>query len=99
MEYEVIISKRAEKNLKSIFEYLESEWSDKVKNNFKIKLLRQVDFLRKNPFIYPASRQKKEVRKCLITKHNAMYYRINKNKVEIITIQDTRRANTFLNIM
>ena len=99
MEYKVTISKRAEKYLDRVFDYLKQEWSEKVRNDFKMKLQKQVDLLRYNPYMFPVSQVKKGVRKCLITKHNAMYYRINKNKVEIITIQDTRRANTFLNIM
>ena len=91
MDYKIIISKRAEKNLDAIFKYLEKKWPEKVKNDFKLKLLREVDFLRQNPFMFPESLIKKNMRRCLITKHNVMYFRIKKNEVEIITIHDTRK--------
>jgi len=53
MEYEVTISKRAKRKIDSVFEYLEQEWSEKIKTDFKLKLLKQVEFLRQNPFIFP----------------------------------------------
>ena len=90
MEYKVTISKRAEKYLDRVFDYLKQEWSEKVRNDFKMKLQKQVDLLRYNPYMFPVSQVKKGVRKCLITKHNAMYYKIKDNEVEIITIHDTR---------
>jgi hypothetical protein len=31
------------------------------------------------------------IRRCIVSQHNIMYYKIKKNEVEIITIQDTRR--------
>ena len=91
MKYEVWISERAEENLDLIFEYLDQNWPTKVKEDFKEKLLKQVGILRQNPYIFPDSNLKKGVRKCLISKQNAMYYRINRAEVEIITIQDTRQ--------
>ena len=90
MRYEITISERAKRKFDAVFKYLEQEWSEKVKNNFKLKLLKQVDFLRQNPFMFPESQVKKGIRKCLITKHNAMYYRVTNNEVEIITIHDPR---------
>ena len=91
MKYDITISKKAEENLKAIFEYLETNWSEKVRDDFKQKLLKEVDYLRQNPFMFPASQIKNGVRKCLITKHNTMYYQIESNEVEIITIHDTRK--------
>jgi hypothetical protein len=35
--------------------------------------------------------EKRKIRRCLITKQNALYYRIADNTVQIITIHDTRR--------
>ncbi len=89
-KYEIVISERADNNLKRIFDYLELNWSIKVKNNFKKDLEKEVKYIRENPYIFPVSNVKDNVRRCLITKHNAMYYRILGNVVEIITIQDTR---------
>ena len=90
MKYKVTISKRAEKYLDNVFDYLKHEWSEKVRKDFKKKLKDKIDLLRYNPYMFPVSQVKKGVRKCLITKHNAMYYQIKNFEVEIITIHDTR---------
>jgi len=41
-ELQIIISERAEKNLDALMEYLESEWSARVKEKFRQKLLNTV---------------------------------------------------------
>ena len=87
----VTISARAEKNLDDLVEYLESKWPAKVKKEFLKKLLNSVTLISKNPYLFPASEKKKEIRKCILTKHNSMYYRVMKDEIEIITIQDNRR--------
>ena len=89
-KYNVLISKRADNNLKRIFDYLELNWSVKVKNDFKKDLEKEVEYIRENPYIFPVSTVKDNVRRCVITKHNAMYYQVKENEVEIITIHDTR---------
>ncbi|MEA3443220.1 MAG: type II toxin-antitoxin system RelE/ParE family toxin [Bacteroidota bacterium] len=90
-EYKIIISKRAEKRLENIVEYLLEEWNDKVKSDFIGKFNRMISFLSANPYMFPYFIDEKEIRKCLITKHNAMYYQVNNNVVKIITIHDTRQ--------
>jgi len=87
--YDVTISERAENNLDMIFEYLENNWSVKVQNDFKERLYKEVSYLRQNPQMYPYSNTRKDIRRCFITKHNAMYYRIKGKEVEIITIHNT----------
>lgn len=58
--------------------------------NFKEKLNKEVNHLRQNPYMYQPSKIRKGVRRCFITKHNAMYYKVKEKEVEIITIHDTR---------
>ena len=98
MEFKITISERAKINLESVIEYLKTNWSDKVLKDFLKKLQKKTDLLRTNPFMFANSDIKVEVRKCLITKHNAIYYRILKNEVEIITIHDTRKDPKSLKI-
>lgn len=86
-----MISERAENNLDNIINYLLVEWNEKVKDNFIAYFRRNIKLLSVNPYIFQEYSKKKRIRTCLITKHNAMYYRIVKDTVEIITIHDTRR--------
>jgi len=90
MSYTVSISERAKQNLEQVIDYLEANWSDKVLSDFLRKLHEQTELLKQNPFMYAASEAKPDIRKCLITKHNAMYYRILNDEIQIITIHDTR---------
>ena len=96
--YTVIISERAESNLDSIINYLLMEWNVDIKDNFIDRFKKVVSLISKDPYIFQEFSKKKSIRKCLITKHNAMYYRIVKQRVEIITIHDTRRKPSSLKI-
>lgn len=89
-KYQVIISENAQRKIENVFQYLEQEWSEKIKDDFKKKLSKHVEYLKQNPYMFPASQVKKDIRKCVITKHNKMYYRVKENEVEIITLHDTR---------
>jgi len=90
MAYKITISRKAEDSLDEIFEYLVENWSEKIKNNFKNKLNNEINYLRQNPYMYQASNERQDIRRCFITKHNALYYRILENEVEIITIHNTK---------
>lgn len=91
MRYKVTISQRAQANLMQILDYLEQNWSEKVKNSFLQKLRRVVGLISHNPYLFPASFRKNDIHKCVLTKHNVIYYRIVDDEVEIITIHDTRQ--------
>ena len=89
--YDIIISKRAEENLDKILSYLKSEWNESVKNSFLEKFKKLLSLLSVNPYMCQIFSEKRKIRRCLITKQNALYYRIADNTVQIITIHDTRR--------
>lgn len=90
MSLEVVFSTRAEVNLDKIVSYLESNWPSKIKVDFLVKLSEQLYLIGKMPYLYPASKQKKSLRRCLINKNTALYYRVEKTRIVVITIQDTR---------
>ena len=94
----VAISERAENNLDDLMEYLETEWSARVKEHFRQKLLDTVKLISGNPNLFPVSEIKEGVHKCVLTKHNSMYYRITKHEIEIITIQDNRKNPEYLRL-
>ncbi len=74
MEYKITISKRAKSNLENVIEYLKANWSERVLKDFLKKLQKKTDLIKQNPLMLASSEIKNDVRKCLITKHNAMYY-------------------------
>ncbi len=91
MKYKVSISEHAITNLEKIFEYLVQNWSDKVNDNFKKILQSKINSLSENPYMYPESSIKSGIRKCVVTKHNILYYRILSDEIEVITVHDSRQ--------
>lgn len=90
MSLEIVFSNRAEANLDKMIAYLEANWPAKTKMDFLAKLSEQLYLIVEMPFLYPASELKKELRRCLINKNVALYYRVEKTRIVVITIQDTR---------
>jgi plasmid stabilization system protein ParE len=90
MAQQIIYKKRFINKLNKLLLYLEREWSAAVANEFLDKL---EDHLKKIKF-YPTIgnlTSLKNTRSVLITKHNKIYYRVEKNKIVLINMIDTRR--------
>jgi plasmid stabilization system protein ParE len=91
MERRVSWSKTALKRVEDITYYLKEEWGNKVAEDFIEKLSKHITAVSKYPYIGAASDKKQGIRKILITKHNALFYKILKTKVHIADIFDTRQ--------
>ncbi len=93
MEYKVIFKKRFAKNLLNVLTFPEQNWSKKVADDFLLKVIDVVSLLKIHPHIDAPSRNIKNVRGLEITPHNKLFYRLDKNKIIIVTPADTRRKN------
>ncbi len=91
MERKIILSKTAEKILSRLFEYLEEEWSEKVKSDFIKKLDFSISIIKNQPQSFPESKKQKGLRKCVVTKQTTLYYRFNSKQISIMTVFDTRQ--------
>ena len=91
MERDVILSKRAKIKLEQLLEYLEQNWSVRVKHDFIKKFDKSLKIIQKNPDSFPKTNFVKGLHKCVITKQNTIYYRISEMEIEIITLFDTRQ--------
>lgn len=91
MSKRVVLSGSAKKKLEKLLEYLETEWSGRVRDEFIQKLDHAISAIRSNPHGFPESMSIKDLHKCLVTKQNALYYRIGKNQIEIVTFFDSRQ--------
>lgn len=87
---EVKLSKRACKKLELLLEYLELEWSLKVKNDFIKKLDRSLNQIKKFPDSTVKSEIKNGLHKCVITKQTSLYYQYDDTAIKIVTIFDNR---------
>jgi len=87
----VVFSKRARRRLEKLLDYLESEWSLKVKNEFIEKLDRCVLQISRHPESCPVSEEFPGLYKCVVTKQTTFYYRIEEKEIQVITFFDNRQ--------
>jgi plasmid stabilization system protein ParE len=91
MSKPIIWSPLSEKDFENILDYLDKKWGSRVASNFielTENLLNQIAI---NPKQFPIFYKRKKVRKCVLTKHNTLFYRDGKTNIEILRIYDTRQ--------
>ena len=91
MPKEVIWSPESEKDLDKLLDYLATDWDTSVVLKFIDLLEVLVDQISYNPLQFPSIKRKLNIRKCVITKHNSLFYRNKRGNVEILRIYDTRQ--------
>ncbi len=81
---------KAKQDYDSILDYIFSDFSIKEVEKF-VNLTEDTLFLiSKNPLMFPKAKTK-NVRKCVLVKQVNIYYRVNKNQIEVLTFWDNRR--------
>ena len=91
MARQVVFSKRARNKLEKLLNYLETEWSLKVKNEFIVKLDRRILQISRHPASCPESEYFPDLHKCVVTKQTTLYYRVKEEEIEVITLFDNRQ--------
>lgn len=87
----VIWSEMAENDLESILSYLIEVWGIQVNQQFLFETFSTIDKISHNPKLFPIIKTKEKIRKCVLTKHNSLFYKENKNHVIILRIFDNRQ--------
>lgn len=90
MDFKIDWAEQATIDLENIVAYLKLNWSVNVLNNFSLNLKKKLQTLRKFPLSGSESNIK-NYRKKLITKHSYLLYRVKENRIEILSILDTRQ--------
>ncbi|NPA37421.1 MAG: type II toxin-antitoxin system RelE/ParE family toxin [Chlorobi bacterium] len=91
MDRSIIWSSLADNDLSNILNYLYEKWGGKVVNDFIEILDHILNQLIINPKQFPVINKQTKIRKCVITKHNSLYYHIRQNTIEILRIYDSRQ--------
>jgi plasmid stabilization system protein ParE len=83
----------ARKTYFKVIAYLEESWTKREIQNFVNEVESILREIKKDPYMFEASRRRKNVRKGFITKHNTLYYRVKpgKQEIELITFWDNRQ--------
>ena len=86
----IVWTERSLQNAISIKEYLVSEFSAKEIDGF-YSLLESFEIaVCAFPELYPESEVKKRVRRAVLSKVLSVFYRVKKNKIEVLAILDNR---------
>ena len=91
MPKQIVWSPSTESDFDIILEYLHKNWEERVTNQFidlTDDILAQISINSKQ---FPLIHKKEKIRKCVITKHNTLFYRESNSQVEILRIYDTRQ--------
>ena len=81
----------AEHDLSIILNYLDQNWGKKVAADFIDLTESFIIQISINPKQFPFIHIRKGIRKCVLTKHNTLFYRDKRSTVEILRIYDTRQ--------
>jgi plasmid stabilization system protein ParE len=87
----IIWSPLSENDFVSILNYLQENWGDIVVQGFIEITTSAVSQISMNPKQFPLVYKNKKIRKCVLTKHNSLFYRNRKDCVDILRIYDNRQ--------
>ena len=91
MPKQVIWSPQSEDDFSNILEYLKEHWDKKVVLKFIDIVDEIINQISTKPKQYARIQNRKKRRKCVITKHNSLYYRDRKESLDILRIYDNRQ--------
>ncbi|MFI5138906.1 MAG: type II toxin-antitoxin system RelE/ParE family toxin [Sphingobacteriales bacterium] len=91
MAKEIILTPTATRNFLTIIDYLSANWGITVTNNFIDRFEQVLVLLAENPGMFQFLDQTRRVQKCIMTKHNILYFKETAKTIRIITIFDTRQ--------
>ncbi len=89
--YEILWTDLALEELDETVKYFEREFSQNEIDNLGNEIERIISIISHNPTIFPFS-DKLKTRKVVILKFNTLYYRIIKEKIEIISLFSNRQS-------
>ena len=91
MSKRIKLSSAAKLDVANILEYLFNKWNKKVADGFIDLFEEHLKRIAENPKQFPHFRKDLDIRKCVLTKHNTIYYRENIVSVQIVRVYDTRQ--------
>ncbi len=87
---ETVLTQTAKEDLEQIAAFLQQAYSQKVKIDFLTAFSERLLLIEQMPFMYQTSEKNPEVRRCLVHKHIACYYRVTDEAILVLSVIDTR---------
>jgi plasmid stabilization system protein ParE len=89
MRLEVRFTEEAEKDLQDIVMYIREVWNEKVVDEFISDIDEQIDRIAEMPYLFQKTEKRENVRKCLINKRVALFYKVTENMVFLLSFRST----------
>ena len=89
--YKLIWSDEALNGLKEIISYLENRFSEKDVKKFVQKFDKQLEFIKSNPESFSFSPKSKTVRRTIVARLTSIYFRVDGDVINLVTIYDNRK--------
>lgn len=88
--YEIVWSDQSLKELEETIGYLEQNFTNKELRRLSVEIERNLDIISENPLIFSRT-EKLDIHKVVIAKFNTLYYKIENEKIEIISFFSNRQ--------
>ena len=96
MTKKIIWSPLSEADFEKVLDYLYKSWNEQVALGFMTDVEKILNQISKQPRQFPLVNEKRKVRKCVVSKHNSIFYREKKECVELLRFFDNRQTPTKL---
>ena len=91
MVYRITWSPSSKNSYFEILDYLDIAWGTKERNNFIARTEEVIYLISTNPFLYPPSKIKANIHRCVVAKQVNLFYQINQNHIELLLFWDNRK--------
>jgi plasmid stabilization system protein ParE len=92
MPKKIVWSPLSQTDFEKVLDYLHESWNEQVALNFLADIEKILTQISKQPKQFPLVNKKMKVRKCVVSKHNTIFYREKRECLELIRIFDTRQT-------
>lgn len=86
---ETVLTQTAKEDIEQVTRFLQVSYSQKTKIDFLTAFSERLLLIEKMPFMYQASDTNPEIRRCLVHKHIACYYRVTDELILVLAVIDT----------
>ncbi|MFZ4456640.1 MAG: type II toxin-antitoxin system RelE/ParE family toxin [Bacteroidales bacterium] len=87
----IVWSILASSDFNHLLDYLFQTWNSQTAIHFIDLVDDQLRRISKHPKLYPEINKKKKLRKCVVTKHNSLFYRETSDRIEVVRLYDNRQ--------
>jgi len=98
MDFRLSFTIESSEQIENNIDYLLEYWSEKVALEFIKKITTKGSFIIEFPHLYPLTKFRMNVRRCVVSKQITMYYKTLKNGILVISVFDTRQSPERLNL-